>query len=383
MANRTPRIEFRRALESVHQRLAQGGYPVGRSLPAERQLAAELGISRNTVRRLLHTLVAEHAIDEEHRVLGAPGSAAAVAPAFGPTVLVVDDLVGLDPQRMRQPGWLERILHTTELELRRAGFSVLTVHPRHILELQPHRAGALQGAVLGWGGGPLDLERLALRLRGLGVPIVAVGEEPAMLGFDRVWSDHACGAEAATRWLLERGRRRILPMLPLRTQWQRDRLTGYRRALASAGVPALAPLTLDHADIGDEVSLAFWAGRTAELLAPHLAAGLDAILAINDFEIPLLVHALRRLGREANRDVDLVGYDRVWPEVTGGRFSDIGPLATVDKRNDRMGAAVVELLLGRMRGQLPAGAQQLAVPPLLIELPVAGTGRGPAPAPAP
>jgi DNA-binding LacI/PurR family transcriptional regulator len=54
--------------------------------------------------------------------------------------------------------------------------------------------------------------------------------------------------------------------------------------------------------------------------------------------------------------------------VTGSRFSDIGPLATVDKRNDRMGAAVVEVLLGRMRGQLPAEPQQLAVPPELVDL---------------
>jgi DNA-binding LacI/PurR family transcriptional regulator len=291
-----------------------------------------------------------------------------VSAAFGETVLVVDDLHGLDPMRMRQPGWLERILHTTELELRRAGFSVLTVHPRHLLEIAAHPAGGLRGAVMGWGGGPLDLERLASRMRGLGVPIVAVGEEPAMLAFDRVWSDHAAGAEAATRWLLARGRRCIQPMLPLRTQWQRDRLTGYRRALAQAGVEANEPENLEHPDIGDEVSLSFWARRTAELLAPHIGRGVDAILAINDFEIPLLVHALRRLGKEPNRDIDLVGYDHVWPEVTGSRFSDIGPLATVDKRNDRMGAAVVEVLLGRMRGQLPAEPQQLAVPPELVDL---------------
>ncbi len=383
MATRAPRIEFRRALETVHQRLAQGGYPVGRSLPAERQLAEDLGISRTTVRRLLRVLAGERAIDEERRVLGAPGAAEAVAPAFGPTVLVVDELSGLDAARMRQPGWLERILHTATGELRRAGFTVLTVHPRHVLELQPHRAGGLQGALMGWGGGPLDLDRLALRLRGLGVPVVAIGEEPAMLGFDRVWSDHAAGAEAATRWLLARGRRRILPMLPLRTQWQRDRLAGYQRALTATGVGELAPLTSEHSDIGDEVSLAFWARRLSEQLAGYLAAGLDAILALNDFEIPLVVHALRRLGREPNRDIDLVGYDGVWPEVASGRFSDIGPLATIDKRNDRMGAAAVELLLGRMRGQLPPGPQQLVVPPLLVELPAAAASAVAPPMPGP
>jgi DNA-binding LacI/PurR family transcriptional regulator len=368
MAERIPRIEYRRALEAVRQRLNHGQYPVGKGLPPERQLATDLGISRNTLRRLLATLVQERVLDEDHRVLGAGGGEVAVTPAFGPTVLVVDDLTGLDPSRMRQPGWLERILHTTELELRRAGFTVLTVHPRHILEIAPHPPGGLQGAVMGWGGGTIDLDRLASRMRGLGVPIVAVGEEPAMLGFDRVWSDHAAGAEAATRWLLARGRRRILPMLPLRTQWQHDRLAGYRRAIAGTSVEAFEPESLEHPDIGDEVSLAFWARRTAEMLAPHIAKGVDAILAINDFEIPLLVHALRRLGKEPNRDIDLVGYDRVWPEVTSSRFRDIGPLATVDKRNDRMGAAVVEVLLGRIRGQLPPEPQQLAVPPDLIDL---------------
>lgn len=366
---RSPRIEFRRALETVQKRLTDGVYPTGKPLPPERQLAADLGISRNTLRRLFATLLQAGSIDAEHRVIGSTVAAPAVASAFGPTVLVADDMMGFDPARMGQPGWMERILHTTRNELRKNGLACLTIEPHRLLDLPPHPPGALVGVILGWGGGKLDLERLGSRLRGLGLPIVALGEEPALHGFDRVWSDHAAGAEAATAWLLARGRRRILPLLPMATQWQRDRFTGYRRALAAARVAHLEPVALDHPDFGDEISLAFWARRTAEQLAPHVESGLDAILAINDFEIPLLVHALRRLGREPNRDVDLVGYDHVWPEVTSRRFSDVGPLATVDKRHDRMGKALVELLQGRLRGQLPPEPQQLAVPPVLIELP--------------
>lgn len=368
---RSPRIEFRRALETVQGRLTDGVYAAGKVLPSERQLATDLGISRNTLRRLFTTLIEEGRIDADHRVLGAAATAIpAVAASFGPTVLVVDDLLGLDPDRMRQPGWLERILHTTRNELRKAGLACLTIEPQRLLDLPPHPSGALVGVILGLGGGRMDLERLASRLRGLGTPIIALGTEPAMHGFDRVWSDHAAGAEAAATWLLARGRRRILPLLTLANQWQRDRYAGYRRAMDIARVPHMEPLALDHPDFGDEISLAFWARRTAELLAPHVEAGVDAILAISDFEIPLLVHALRRLGKEPNRDVDLIGYDHVWPEVTSRRFSDIGPLATIDKRNERMGTALVELLLGRLRGQLPPEPQQLAVPPLLVELPV-------------
>ncbi len=368
MVGRKPRIEYRRALDELRLRLSDGRYPAGRGLPSERQLATDLGVARTTVRRLLATLVGEHTLDSEHRVVGGGPVPPAVAPSFGSTVLIVDDLPGLDPTYMHQPGWLERVLHATQLELRRAGFAVLSVHPRHLLDLPAHPPGALVGVVLGWNGGVVDLASLAASLRRLAVPVVAVGEEPAMAGFDRVWSDHIAGAEAATRWLRARGRRRILPMLPLRNQWQRDRLAGYQRAIADTGGVALAPLTMEHPDFGDEVGLAFWAQRTAEQLAPHVLAGIDAILALNDFEIPLLVHSLARLGKQANRDIDLIGYDHVWPEVTSGRFSTIGPLATVDKRNDRVGQAVVELLLGRIRGQLPEGAQLLAVPPQLVEL---------------
>ncbi|WP_261994512.1 GntR family transcriptional regulator [Streptomyces sp. ME109] len=51
--------EFWRVLEELRARLANGAYPLGSSLPAQRTLADELGVSRDTVQRALRALAGE------------------------------------------------------------------------------------------------------------------------------------------------------------------------------------------------------------------------------------------------------------------------------------------------------------------------------------
>ncbi|MER6439339.1 GntR family transcriptional regulator [Streptomyces sp. NPDC001185] len=51
--------EFWRVLEELRARLANGAYPLGSSLPAQRALADELGVSRDTVQRALRALAGE------------------------------------------------------------------------------------------------------------------------------------------------------------------------------------------------------------------------------------------------------------------------------------------------------------------------------------
>ncbi|MFG2473921.1 GntR family transcriptional regulator [Streptomyces fagopyri] len=51
--------EFWRVLEELRARLGNGVYPLGSSLPAQRALADELGVSRDTVQRALRALSSE------------------------------------------------------------------------------------------------------------------------------------------------------------------------------------------------------------------------------------------------------------------------------------------------------------------------------------
>lgn len=67
--------KFERVLEALRTRIADGTYPVGGSLPPQRQLVAELDVSRDTVQRVLARLSEEGWVESRQgsgtRVLGA------------------------------------------------------------------------------------------------------------------------------------------------------------------------------------------------------------------------------------------------------------------------------------------------------------------------
>ncbi|MEU8505740.1 GntR family transcriptional regulator [Streptomyces brevispora] len=54
------------AAEVIEQRVKDGSLPAGRRLPAERELCAQLGISRVTLRRALHQLVEQGVLRSSH-----------------------------------------------------------------------------------------------------------------------------------------------------------------------------------------------------------------------------------------------------------------------------------------------------------------------------
>ncbi|WP_216591044.1 winged helix-turn-helix domain-containing protein [Streptomyces brasiliscabiei] len=67
--------KFERVLETLRARIADGTYPVGGSLPSQRQLVEELDVSRDTVQRVLARLGEEGSVESRRgsgtRVLGA------------------------------------------------------------------------------------------------------------------------------------------------------------------------------------------------------------------------------------------------------------------------------------------------------------------------
>lgn len=67
--------KFERVLEALRARIADGTYPVGVSLPPQRQLVEELNVSRHTVQRVLARLSEEGWVESRQgsgtRVLGA------------------------------------------------------------------------------------------------------------------------------------------------------------------------------------------------------------------------------------------------------------------------------------------------------------------------
>jgi DNA-binding LacI/PurR family transcriptional regulator len=93
-------------------------------------------------------------------------------------------------------------------------------------------------------------------------------------------------------------------------------------------------------------------------LAPYLTGdeSIDALIAVTDGEVYVLAAACRLLGKEPNKDVLLVGYDHYWEDAAEREMESVVPVATIDKRNPELGAALVQLLSERIESQSPHNA---------------------------
>jgi DNA-binding LacI/PurR family transcriptional regulator len=152
------------------------------------------------------------------------------------------------------------------------------------------------------------------------VPVVAV--------------DQFGGAAAATRHLLDLGHPTVWHIAgPGDWQESRQRIAGWRDALATAGAEATEPLAGD------------WSARAGYELGRRLLQdpGVTAVFAANDQMALGVLRVLHETGRDVPGDVSLVGFDDV-PEAA--YFTP--PLTTVRQDFMAMGRRSVHRLLGEI-----------------------------------
>ncbi|RKP56777.1 LacI family DNA-binding transcriptional regulator [Pararobbsia silviterrae] len=152
--------------------------------------------------------------------------------------------------------------------------------------------------------------------------------------FSSVVPAEVVGGHTATEYLLSRGHRRIgfINGEP----WQdaaKDRLKGYRQALATAGVPFDEALTRD----GDWSS---GLGFEQTLSLMRESAPPSAIFCGNDLTAIGAIEALKQLGLRVPEDVSVLGYDD--QEIARHTHP---PLSTVVLPNYELGRWAVETLL--------------------------------------
>ncbi|HZJ08294.1 MAG TPA: LacI family DNA-binding transcriptional regulator [Trueperaceae bacterium] len=161
------------------------------------------------------------------------------------------------------------------------------------------------------------------------IPLVIVGRYVDALAAQCIYLDNTLGGYLATRYLLDRGHRRIAHITAnLSIKDARDRADGYRSALAEAGVPADESLIVagDSTETGGQRSM-------RQLLdAGH---ELSAVFAGNDQTAAGALLVMRERGVLVPDDVSLVGYDDVhlanylYPALTTVRqpFREMGRAA--------------------------------------------------------
>lgn len=163
--------------------------------------------------------------------------------------------------------------------------------------------------------------------------------------------DNASGAALATRHLVNLGRKRIGTIAgPENMRAAVDRTSGWSSALGSAGIGA------DLVAHGD-FTMASGAAAMRELL--DRSPDLDAVFVASDLMATGALAVLRQRGRSVPGDVAVVGFD----DSTAALDAEV-PLTTVNQPSREMGAAMAGMLLDLLAGG-PIG-QQLLLPTRIV-----------------
>jgi LacI family transcriptional regulator len=208
-----------------------------------------------------------------------------------------------------------------------------------------------------------------------GLPAVLVNCEAPGACAHELRVDNVGGARAATAHLLALGHRRVAHARGAARNFDaRERLLGYRAALAAAGVAARAEYEVDA-----EFSEAGGYGAARALMA--LPEPPTALFCANDASAIGALSALRELGVEVPGRVAVAGFD----DVPMARYA-CPPLTSARAHVEALGARAAEVLLQALAPASGAGAapvRELLPTTLVVR---ASCGAGPAterPPPAP
>lgn len=319
-----------------------------------RDIARQAGVSSSTVSRVLNGTTPVHAA-KRRAVLEA-----IEALGYRPNIVAQglarahSRAVGILSEEIASP-FYGQITGAIEEGLRGTGYYPVFASGR--AELQATQALQLLsdsrvGSLIVVGGRMLDNDLLRFHKEHR-VPVIVIGRSIAGMEEHCVHVENLEGAASATRHLIKLGHRRIAHVTGVPGHRHTlDRIEGYRKALADAGIAA-DPELLAAANF-DEKS-----GHRA--VGALLARGVPftAIFAGSDQMAYGAALALHEHGLCVPRDVSLVGFD----DQLHASYC-VPPLTTVRQPSAEMGGAAVAALLDLLRGQpfaLPTFRTELIV----------------------
>jgi len=330
----------------LRQEVRQGVYHTGQRLPAEVDLARQLGVSRGTVRQALTALLNEGLLNT------IPGRGTFVGNGFGQRAVGLIGMILPSVVRARNPELIDGAEHV----LREAGYSVvlgISGDDRWLEAEQMQRiiGQGASGLIVYTVDGALDVPALR-RLVERGFPLVLIDRFIPDLAVDAVTMDNVGGGFLAVQHLAELGYRRIgyVGTDNVGTSSIVERMAGYRWALGQYGLQYDADLVCT-----DVWRLLAWPPRepdkeqhNAQVLQAFLdrVDRPDAIFVCNDYVAFQVVQVAEALGLRIPDDLALVGFDNVaYTDYFGV------PLTTVEQHRHEIGATAASVLLERIAGR--------------------------------
>jgi DNA-binding LacI/PurR family transcriptional regulator len=323
----------------------RGVQPPSGSRPTLETVAARAGVSRATASRVLRGSSKVSGSARDAVLLAADEMAYTVNRAARALVTRRSDsiafLVAENEDRMFRDPYFVGVLRGAQTEAAAAGMQLVFVIASTEAEVEHFThfvgGGHVDGVLLVSMHGD---DQLARRLEALGVPTVLNGRPlTPEAGLFSVDSDNVEGACRATELLLERGARSVATITgPLDMSAGQDRLTGYRHALAAAGLPFRRGAAVEGDFTVDGGATAM--SRLLET-EPHI----DGVFVASDLMALGAIRTLAEQDRRVPDDVAVVGFD----DVREAQLT-APPLSTVRQPLDELGRTMTRVLLGRIGG---------------------------------
>jgi DNA-binding LacI/PurR family transcriptional regulator len=194
---------------------------------------------------------------------------------------------------------------------------------------------------------PISMPATEIHARRDRSPMVLLGERPAPASVDSIDTDNVAAAEAAVRHLVGRGRRHIafVGAQPRgRSRTSRVRVTGYRQALAEAGLEGGAAGEFPVPDFSHA------SGEAVVRALLERGTPVDAILCTSDLLAVGALRALRLAGVAVPDEVAVVG----WDDIAEAAYANPSLTSLASDRR-RMAHEAVALLVERIEGRTGPG----------------------------
>lgn len=333
-------------------------------MPTIKDIARECGVSANTVSSVLNNKPGEVSPATRERILRAmtrlgyrPNAAARrmVGKRMN-TIGIADEYVASPLSEPYKSQILEPIIHTA----RASRWDVLyySGHPNSTESggYASFLDGRCDGLLCFTGSiAPDELEAIL----STDLPVVLIGEPPSDPRLYRgsvIDVNNELGAYLGVSHLTALGHTRIAMMQGISISGNLNRVAGYFRALADAGIAA------DDSLVYPSIA---WAESAYEHALNALSLPLDerptAIFCFNDILAFGVLRAATELGLKCPEQVSIVGFDDVFASATTSP-----PLTTVRQQLDQIGQRAVQILISIIEGSNPRNYREIVPPELVV-----------------
>ena len=312
-----------------------GKYKIGGRVDSDNELSRNLGISKNTVREAISTLVSEGYLK---RIQGKGTFVVSTSPAASPSRMKVIRLVCRDAYRNgKEDSFVSNVLRGIHIGAAQYNCGVCVDlftedSPLELLNSEAFRKSEKDGIILA--GFSIDAPGIAPLLES-GIPVVSAGRPNQETLIPYVDMDHAAAVKKAMRYLFDHGHTRIaLLEINLHAPSHKERLEGYLAAYAEAGLKVDSNLIFTAEKPGIR-------GDTAIRELRRRRADFTAILTYGD---DMLLGALRQLREERKMvpaDISVVTYTTYALDLLN--LIGLDPTRIQDNM-PALGAAAVQLL---------------------------------------